>query len=78
MSMLQRVRTVTFLPATKPAGQWITIGLLELLEIVALRSQRDMVTYVIEVTDFDSKVISDLQGRLEPTMASEATKMAVR
>ena len=41
-------------------------------------SQIDMVTWVIEVTEFNSEVRCDLRGCLEATMASEATKMAVR
>ena len=36
-----------------------------------------MVTWVIEVTEFNSEAICDLRGRLETAMASEATKMAV-
>ena len=37
-----------------------------------------MGTYVIEVTELNYEVRPDLQGCLEATMASEATKMAVR
>ena len=37
-----------------------------------------MGTEVIEVTEFNFEVSLDLQGLLEATMASEATKMAVR
>ena len=37
-----------------------------------------MGTWVIEVTEFDSEARCDLRGCLEATMASEATKMAVR
>ena len=33
-----------------------------------------MVTYVIEVTELNFEVISDLRGRLEAAMASEAVK----
>ena len=36
-----------------------------------------MVTYVLEVTEVNSEAICDLRGRLEATMASEATSMAV-
>ena len=36
-----------------------------------------MGSWVIEVTEFDFEVRSDLQGCLEAAMASEATKMAV-
>ena len=36
-----------------------------------------MVTYVLEVTEVNSKAICDLRGRLEAAMASEATSMAV-
>ena len=41
-------------------------------------SQRDMGTWVIEVTEFNYEVRYDLRGCLEATIASEATKMAVR
>ena len=44
----------------------------------AFGSQRDMGTWVIEVTEFDSEARCDLRGCLEAAMASEATKMAVR
>ena len=44
----------------------------------AFRGQKDMSTWVIEVTEFDSEVKCDLRGCLEAAMASEATKMAVR
>ena len=37
-----------------------------------------MGTLVIEVTEFNFEVSLDLRGLLEATMASEATKMAVR
>ena len=37
-----------------------------------------MVTYAIEVTEFNSEVRCDLPGCLEAAMASEVTKMAVR
>ena len=37
-----------------------------------------MGTCVIEVTEFNSEVRCNLQGRLEAAMTSEATKMAVR
>ena len=33
---------------------------------------------VIEVTDFNSEVRCDLRGRLKASMASDATKMALR
>ena len=33
-----------------------------------------MVTYVIEVTELNFEVISDLRGRLEAAMASEAVE----
>ena len=42
-------------------------------------SQRDIETYVlIEVTELNFKVRSDLRGCLEAAMASEATKIVVR
>ena len=37
-----------------------------------------MVSYVIEVTEFDYEARCDLRGCLEAAMASEATKMAVK
>ena len=37
-----------------------------------------MGTYVIEVTELNSEVITDLRGHLEAAMASEVTKMAVK
>ena len=40
------------------AGQWVIFGLLlsyNILEIVAIRGQKSMVTYVINVTEFNSK-----------------------
>ena len=46
-----------------------------ILETIEDRGQKDMVTYVIEVTDLNSEVISDLRGHLEAAMASDATKM---
>ena len=49
-----------------------------ILEIVAIRDQKSMVTYVIKVTEWNFEVRSDLQGCLEAAMASEATKMAVK
>ena len=42
------------------------------LEIVAMRGQRGMITYVIEVTEFNFEVRSKLRGHLEAIMASEA------
>ena len=44
----------------------------------AFGSRRDMGTYVIKVTQFNSEVRCDLRGHFEAAMASEATKMAVR
>ena len=37
-----------------------------------------MGTCVIVATEFNSEVRSDLRGRLEAAMASEATKMALK
>ena len=37
-----------------------------------------MAALVIESTEFKLEIISDLQGHLEVTMASEATKMDLR
>ena len=45
---------------------------------MAFIGQRDMGTYVIEVTEFNFEARCDLRGHLEAAMASEATKMAVR
>ena len=60
------------------AGQWIIIVLpYNILEIGAIRGQKSMVTYKIEVTELNFEVRSDLRGCLESAMASEATK-AVR
>ena len=44
----------------------------------AFRGQKDMSTWVIEVTEFDSEVKCDLRDCLEAAMVSEATKMAVK
>ena len=44
----------------------------------AFKGQKDMSTWVIEATEFDSEVKCDLRGRLEAAMATEATKMAVK
>ena len=46
--------------------------------IEAFRCQKDMAIWVTEVTEFDSGVICNLRGCLELTMASEATKIAVK
>ena len=43
----------------------------------AFRGHGSMVTWVIEVTEFDYEVKCDLQGCLEAAMASEATKITV-
>ena len=48
------------------------------LEIVAIRGQESMVTYAIEVTEFNSEVRCYLPGCLEAAMASEVTKIDVR
>ena len=44
----------------------------------AFGSQRNMGTNVIEVTELNFEVRSDLRGRLEVTVDSEATQMAVK
>ena len=44
----------------------------------AVRRNTHMNTSVVEVTELNSKVRSDLQGRLEAPMSSEAIKAAVR
>ena len=44
----------------------------------AFGSRRDMGTYVIKVTQFNSEVRCDLRGHFEAAMASEATKIDVR
>ena len=51
---------VLFLPAAKLAGQWMTIGLLELLEILRDRDHRNTGAYVFEVTELISEVSIDL------------------
>ena len=43
-----------------------------ILEIVAIRGQKSMVTYVIEVTELNFEVRYDLRGCLEAIMALEA------
>ena len=45
---------------------------------MAVRGNMHMDTRVVEVTEFNSEVVCDLQGRLEAAMATEATKMAFR
>ena len=44
----------------------------------AFGSQRNMGTNVIEVTELNFEVRSDLRGHLEVTVASEATQMAIK
>ena len=44
----------------------------------AFTGQRSMGTLVIEATELKSEVRFGLRGHLEATMASEATKMAIR
>ena len=52
-----------FLPAAKPAGQWMMIHLLVSFGSgKAFRNHRSMVTYVIEATESDSEVVCDLGG----------------
>ena len=62
-----------FSPAAKPRRSmghvWPPY---KILEIVAIRGQKSMVTYVIEVTELNFEVRCDLRGCLEATMASEA------
>ena len=43
-----------------------------ILETVAIRGQKSMVTYVFVVNELNFEVRYDLRGRLEATMASEA------
>ena len=45
---------------------------------MTVRGNMHMDTRVVEVTEFNSEVRCDLQGRLEAAMASEAIKMADR
>ena len=61
-----------FLPAAKPRRSMDDIWPYDDLEIVAIRGQKSMITYVIEVTEFNFEVRSDLQASLEAVMASEA------
>ena len=59
-----------FLPAAKPAGQWMTIGLLSNMSkkvLESFRSQGSLVTWVIEVTEFNSEVVCDLRGHYNTT-----------
>ena len=55
----------SFLPAAKPAGQWMTIGVLDILEILRDRDNRNTGAYVFEVTELISEVSLNLRGRLE-------------
>ena len=61
-----------FLPAAKPRRSmghvWPPY---KILEIVAIRGQKSMVTYVIEVTELNFEVRYDLRGCLEAIMALE-------
>jgi len=45
---------------------------------VAFRCLRDMVIYVIEVTELNFDIRSGIQGFLEVALALEVTKMAVK
>ena len=45
-----------------------------ILETVAIRGQKSMVTYVFVVNELNFEVRYDLRGRLEATMASEAVR----
>ena len=45
-----------------------------ILETVAIRGQKSMVTYVFMVNELNFEIRYDLRGRLEATMASEAIK----
>ena len=50
-----------FLPAAKPAGQWMTISLhVALSDLRHFRGKIDTGALVIEVTDFKSEVRCDL------------------
>ena len=60
------------------AGQWMINLLCVICLMEAFRGQISMATWVIEVTEFNSKARCDLRGCLEAAMASEVTKMAVR
>ena len=64
-SRLVKLWPLGFLPAAKPAGQWITIGLPDILEILRDRDQRNTGRYVNEVLELISEVRTDLRGRLE-------------
>ena len=44
----------------------------------AYGSQKDIGKNVFEVTELNFEVRSDLRGRLEVTVASEATQMAIK
>ena len=56
----------------------LVLLLQEIESLAALRGQISMVTWVIEVTEFNSEARCDLRGCLEAAMASEDTKMAIR
>ena len=55
------------------AGQWIIIGsLLNFIELLDIEATKPWVHSVIMVKQFKFKVRSDLRGRLEAAMSSEA------
>ena len=56
-------------------GVWLPPGNFRSMGV--FRGQEGIVTWVIEVTEFNSEVRCDLRGHLEVAMASEGTKMAV-
>ena len=68
-------RATSFLPAAKPRRSMDDVwppSSYDDLEIVAIRGQKSMVTYVIEVTELNFGVRCDPRVCLEATMASEA------
>ena len=63
LELLTQLSITGFLPAAKPAGQWMMIrGVLSLSAAEAFRGMRSMGTWVIEFTEFNSEVVSDLRG----------------
>ena len=65
MAKKDHLKVYIFLSAAKPAGQWMTIGVLDILEILRDRDHRNTEPYIFEVTELISEVSIDLRGRLE-------------
>ena len=67
-----------FLPAAKPAGQWMTIGVLDILEILRDRDHRNTGPYIFEVTELISEVSIDLRGHLEAQNGQKLNETILR